>query len=78
MTFRVKNSLAKLKKSWTVWLNLGSALLAGAELQFHLLQPYLGDKWYGLAYFSLIMLNLALRFKTEMKHQKVLATKDMK
>lgn len=74
MSFRFKKSLARLKSSWTFWFNMGSALLAAAELQFQLLQPYLGEKWYGLSYFVLAMVNVALRVKTELSHQKALAS----
>ena len=64
--------MKKLVKSWTLWVNIASALLAGAEIQFELMKPYIGDKWYSAAYFTLVMINIALRFRTEVKHQKSL------
>lgn len=68
MSFKMQSVFARMKRSWTVYVNLLSALLAGAEMQFHLLETTLGDKIYPIAYFALIMVNIALRFKTELKH----------
>ena len=70
MSFKVRHALAKLKRSWTLYFNLVSALLAGAEMQFHLLKDVIGEEAYPIAYFSLIMINIALRFKTELNHLK--------
>lgn len=68
MSFKMQSVLGRLRKSWTLYLNLISALLAGAEMQFHLLKDVIGEESYPVAYFGLIMLNIALRFRTEMKH----------
>lgn len=68
MTFKMQSVLTKLRKSWTLYFNLLSALLAGAEMQFHLLKGMIGEEAYPIAYFVLIMTNIALRFKTELKH----------
>lgn len=68
--------LANLKASWTLYFNLFSALLAGAEMQMHVLEPLLGPKIYPIAYFGLVMVNIVLRFKTEIKHAKMLAQKE--
>lgn len=64
--------MKNLFKSWTLWFNAFSGLVAIAELNFQLLKPYVGDKWYGAAYFTLILVNAALRLRTEVKHQKSL------
>lgn len=69
--------LAQLKKSWTIWFNALSGLLAVAELHFQLLQPYIGDKFYGAAFFALLMVNAGLRIRTELKHNKALVAKEM-
>lgn len=68
MSFKMQSVLAKLKKSWTLYFNLLSALLAGAEMQFQLLKDVIGEETYPVAYFALIMVNIALRFRTELKH----------
>lgn len=62
-----------LKKSWTIYFNGISALLATAEMQFHLLKDVLPADKYGVALFALTMVNVALRVKTEIKHKKELA-----
>lgn len=66
-------ALKRMKKSTTVWLNTIAALLttvlAGVELQFHLLKDALGDKW-PVAFVALAATNAALRFRTEYKHVK--------
>lgn len=57
-----------MKKCWwkskTLWLNLVVALLAVAEVQFHVLKPQLGDALWGVAFFAVTVLNVALRFIT--------------
>lgn len=68
MSFKMQSVLARLKRSWTLYFNLLSAVLAGAEMQFHLLKGLIGDEAYPIAYFALIMTNIVLRFKTELKH----------
>lgn len=60
----------RLKTSWTLYFNVLSALLIGAETQFHLLKGQIGDEYYNVAYFTLILVNIALRFRTEIKHVK--------
>lgn len=61
---------SRLKRSWTLYFNVLSAMLIGAETQFHLLKGQLGDDYYSVAYFTLILVNIALRFRTESKHIK--------
>lgn len=67
-----KYAARRLKRSLTVWFNafvaVAATLLAVAETQFGLLKPYLGEKTWGLALFIVIMVNTALRMRTEIKH----------
>lgn len=67
-----KYAARRLKRSMTVWFNAAVAvvasLLAVAETQFALLKPYLGEKTWGLALFIVVMVNAALRLRTEIKH----------
>jgi hypothetical protein len=44
-----------------VWFNVLSALLAGAELNLHLLQQVIGASAYPVLMFGVIMGNLLLR-----------------
>lgn len=48
-------------ESKTIRFNAFMAALATAEASFGLLKPYLGDKWYGVALFVVIIGNVYLR-----------------
>ena len=54
-----------LKWSKTVWFNTAVAALASIELNFRLLEPVLGTRWYGPAFVALCAVNVALRFVRE-------------
>lgn len=49
-------------KSKTVWFNLVVSILAAAELNLKLMQPYIGVEFFQLISFVLIVGNAALRF----------------
>lgn len=57
-----------MSKSWllsrTLWVNVGMAALAAAEVNFQMLRPLLGESTYGVMLFSLTIANVILRFVT--------------
>lgn len=70
MASKMKSLLRKLKKSWTLYFNVLVGLLAALELQFYLLQNLMGEKAYVAVYFTVVAVNIILRFKTEAAHNK--------
>ena len=53
--------MKKWYKSKTILFNLISMMLIGAEANFALLQPMLGDSAYGVTLFVITMVNIGLR-----------------
>ena len=51
-------------KSKTILFNILGIMLIGAEQNFALLQPYLGDSVYGFMLFTITMANIGLRIIT--------------
>jgi len=58
----MKQFLNQARKSWTLNINLITALLIGLQDNLGLLQ--LPDKYHQYALFIVILLNIILRFKT--------------
>jgi len=56
------------KKYWlrsrTIWLNTLVAVLLAAEESVHIVQPVVGDSFYMLTSFALVLINVALRSVT--------------
>lgn len=62
----LKPALLNLSKSGLAWVNGGIApALLVLESQFHLLEGVLGPKWYAVAFVTLCVVNVVLKFKGE-------------
>ena len=44
----IKEFLANVRTSWTMWLAAFWVVLGVVETQIHLLQPLVGEKYYGV------------------------------
>ena len=71
---RVKRGVSLMEKPWykskTIIFNLLGILLLGAEQNFSLLQPMLGESVYGIVLFIITMANIGLRIITTTGIQK--------
>lgn len=51
-------------KSRTLWINTVAAVMLAAEASLHLIQPIVGEKFYLLTSFALVLINVILRTLT--------------
>lgn len=56
---------SSMRWSKTLWFNAAVAGLATLELNFGLLEPMLGTRWYGVAFVAICVINVVLRYVRE-------------